>query len=132
MWKGRKYRRSLFKLGWMPGHPTFYIRRSVVEKHGGYENHYFTAADYEFMARYLFKFRVSSYYFPKLIVRMRRGGASNKNLTQRLRANRRDYLAMKKNKIPLPFVVSILKPLSKVHQYSIKKNFGIFLNVFNF
>lgn len=126
VWKGQKYRRNLFRIGWMPGHPTFYIKRSLIEKYGGYENHYFTAADYELMARYLFKHRISAHYLPKLIVRMRRGGASNKNLNQRLRANRRDYLAMKKNNIPLPFVVSILKPLIKIHQYSIKQNLGIF------
>jgi len=122
IWKGKRYHRNLFRIGWMPGHPTFYIKRSLVEKYGGYENHYFTAADYEFMARYLFKHKISSYYLPKLIVKMRVGGASNKNLMRRLRANRRDYLAMKKNNIPMPFVVSILKPLIKVHQYGIKNN----------
>ncbi|MDB5200748.1 MAG: hypothetical protein JWQ27_157 [Ferruginibacter sp.] len=117
IWKGKPYRRYRFQLGWMPAHPTFYIRRSLIEKHGGYESHYFTAADYEFMARYLYKYKVSAFYLPKLIVRMRIGGASNKNIYQRLRANRRDYLAMKKNNIPFAFLVSILKPLSKVHQY---------------
>lgn len=125
-WKGKTYDRNLFKMGWMPGHPTFYIKKEMIDKYGGYENHYFTAADYEFMARYLFKHKISSYYLPKLIVKMRRGGASNKNINQRFRANRRDYLAMKNNHIPLPFIVSILKPLSKVHQYSIKTNLGIF------
>ena len=120
VWKGQKYRRNLFKMGWMPGHPTFYIKKSLIDKYGGYESHYFTAADYEFMARYLFKHRISSYYLPKLIVKMRRGGASNKSISQRLRANRRDYLAMKKNNIPMPFVVSILKPLIKIHQYTVR------------
>ena len=117
IWKGKPYTRNLFKTGWMPAHPTFYIKRELIEKYGGYENHYFSAADYEFMARYLFRHRLSSYYLPKLIVKMRRGGQSNNNLKKRLRANRRDYLAMKKNKIPFAFFVSILKPLSKLHQY---------------
>ncbi|HMJ47543.1 MAG TPA: glycosyltransferase family 2 protein [Ferruginibacter sp.] len=117
VWKGKPYKRSLFRQGWMPAHPTFYIKRSLVEKYGGYENHYYSAADYEFMARYLFTHKLSSYYLPKLIVKMRRGGQSNNDIKMRLRANRRDYLAMKKNKIPFPFIVSILKPLSKLHQY---------------
>ena len=125
-WKGKKYDRNLFKMGWMPGHPTFYVKKSVVDMYGGYENHYFTAADYEFMARYLFRHKISSCYLPKLIVKMRRGGASNNNIKHRFRANRRDYLAMKKNSIPMPFLVSILKPLIKVHQYNIKTNLGIF------
>ncbi len=117
IWKGKPYKRSLFRSGWMPAHPTFYIKRELVEKYGGYESHYYSAADYEFMARYLYKHHLSSYYIPKLIIKMRRGGQSNSSLKTRLRANRRDYLAMKKNKIPFAFFVSILKPLGKLHQY---------------
>jgi glycosyltransferase involved in cell wall biosynthesis len=116
-WQGKPFNRNLFKIGWMPAHPTFYFKRCLLEKFGNYENHFHSAADYEFMCRYLYKNRVSSYYLPKLIVKMRRGGQSNDNLMKRFRANRRDYLAMKKNGIPLPFLVSILKPLSKLHQY---------------
>jgi glycosyltransferase len=69
------------------------------------------------MARYLYKNRVSAYYLPKLIVKMRMGGQSNQTIYKRLRANRRDYLAMKKNNIPFAFFVSILKPLIKVQQF---------------
>ena len=127
-WKGLPYDRRRFKYGWMPAHPTFYIRRELIEKFGGYEPHYFTAADFEFMARYLYRFKISSYYLPKLIVKMRVGGASNESFSRRFRANRRDYLAMKKNKIPFPLIVSILKPLIKMPQfynalfYKISKN----------
>lgn len=116
-WKGLPYDRRRFKYGWMPAHPTFYIRRELIEKFGGYESRYFTAADFEFMVRYLFYFKVSSCYLPRLIVKMRMGGASNESLGRRLIANRRDYLAMKKNKIPFPFIVSILKPLIKMPQF---------------
>ncbi len=117
IWKGRSFKRSRFHYGWMPAHPTFYIKRSLVEKFGFYENHYFTAADYEFMARYLYKNRVTSFYLPKLIVKMRIGGQSNQTIYKRLRANRRDYLAMRKNNIPFAFFVSILKPLIKLNQF---------------
>ncbi len=118
VWKGLPYKRTRFRTGWMPAHPTFYIKRSLIEKYGPYENHYFSAADYEFMARYLFLHRVSSHYLPGIIVKMRNGGISNGSIYRRLRANRRDYLAMKKNKIPFSLIVSILKPLSKIPQYS--------------
>lgn len=116
-WKGLSYKRSRFNYGWMPAHPTFYIRRKLIDQFGGYENHYFTAADYEFMARYLYCHKISSCYLSKMIVKMRNGGASNVNIYRRLRANRRDYLAMKKNRIPFAFIVSILKPLIKIPQY---------------
>ncbi|MBU3715247.1 MAG: hypothetical protein FGM46_09935 [Ferruginibacter sp.] len=117
VWKGKPYKRSLFYYGWMPAHPTFYFKKEFFKKFGGYESHFYSAADYEFMSRYLYTNRISSYYLPKLIVKMRIGGQSNETLKARFRANRRDYLAMKKNGIPIPFIVSILKPLSKLHQY---------------
>lgn len=117
VWKGVPYKRSRYKMGWMPAHPTFYFRRKLLDQLGGYETHYYTASDYEFMARYLYYYRVSSYYIPKLIVRMRTGGMSNVSIYKRLRANRRDYLAMKRNRIPFPFFVSLLKPLIKLHQF---------------
>lgn len=116
-WKGSSYKRSRFRYGWMPAHPTFYIRRELIQQYGLYENHYFTAADYEFMARYLYLHKVSSHYLDSMLVKMRTGGISNGNLKSRFRANRRDFLAMKKNKIPFPFIVSVLKPLIKIPQF---------------
>ena len=116
-WKGLSFKRSRFKYGWMPAHPTFYFRKNLLEKFGYYETHYFTASDYEFMARYLFYFRVNALYIPRLIVKMRTGGMSNISIYKRLRANRRDFLAMKRNRIPFPFIVSLMKPLIKLHQF---------------
>jgi glycosyltransferase involved in cell wall biosynthesis len=121
-WKGLTYKRFRFNYGWMPAHPTFYIRRKLIDQFGGYENHYFTAADYEFMARYLYLHKISAFYLPRLIVKMRNGGISNTTILSRLRANRRDYLAMRHNKIPFAFLVSILKPLIKIPQF--KSNIG--------
>lgn len=116
-WKGISYKRSRFRYGWMPAHPTFYIRRDLIQQYGLYENHYYTAADYEFMARYLYLNKVSSLYLDAMLVKMRSGGLSNVTFKSRFRANRRDYLAMKKNRIPFPFIVSILKPLQKIPQF---------------
>ncbi|MDQ2719764.1 MAG: glycosyltransferase [Bacteroidota bacterium] len=128
-WKGISYKHYRFRYGWMPAHPTFFMRRELIQKYGMYENHYHTAADYEFMARYLYLHKISSTYLEEMIVKMRMGGASNGNWKDRLRANRRDYLAMKKNKIPFAFLVSILKPLIKIPQFkgsfrqkTVKKN----------
>lgn len=116
-WKGANYNRNAFQWGWMPAHPTFYVRREVVEQLGGYETHFFTAADFELMTRYLFKHRISSYYVPELIVKMRKGGMSNGSLKKRLRANRRDYLALKRNGVPFPLFASLFKPVRKLPQY---------------
>jgi len=117
-WKGNPYKRSRFRYGWMPAHPTFYMKRELISQYGCYENHYYTAADYEFMARYLYLHKVSSSYIDTMLIKMRSGGLSNVTLKSRLRANRRDFLAMKKNKIPFSFFVSILKPLIKIPQFN--------------
>lgn len=117
-WTGGKFNINKFRFGWMPAHPTFYFSRSLLDKCGYYETHFFSAADYEFMTRYLFYFKSTAVYIPKLIVKMRMGGLSNSSIYRRLRANRRDYLAMKKNKVPFPFVVAFLKPVIKLHQFT--------------
>jgi glycosyltransferase len=117
-WRGGEFNTNRFRYGWMPAHPTFYFRRNLLDTCGYYETHFFTAADYEFMTRYLYYYKVSAAYVPKLIVKMRNGGMSNGNIFRRLRANRRDYLAMKKNRVPMPFVVAFLKPMIKLHQYT--------------
>lgn len=116
-WKGTSYNRSAFRWGWMPAHPTFYVRRELVEQLGGYETHFFTASDFEFMTRYLYKHRISAFYLPELIVKMRKGGMSNGSIKKRLRANRRDYLALKRNGVPLPFFAALIKPIRKIPQY---------------
>ena len=116
-WKGTDYKRKAFQWGWMPAHPTFYVRREVVQQLGGYETHFYSAADFEFMTRYLYKHRISSFYMPELIVKMRKGGMSNCGWQRRLRANRRDYLALKRNGVPFPFIASIVKPVRKLPQF---------------
>lgn len=120
-WISRPYNRKRFERGWMPAHPTFYVKRSVIDKYGNYETHFVTSSDYEFMCRLLYKHNITSVHLPATVVKMRLGGASNGSLKQRLRANRRDFLAMKKNNIPFPFFISILKPLTKLHQYNWRK-----------
>jgi glycosyltransferase len=117
LWKGRPFHKGLFKKGWMPAHTTFYFRRELIGKFGNYLTHYYSSSDYELMIRFLYRYNASACYLPRLIVKMRRGGLSNNSLFRRLRANRRDYLALKANGVPFPFWVSVLKPLSKLHQY---------------
>lgn len=94
-WKGNEYNRLRFMYGWMPAHPTFYVKKELITQFGDYQTHFYTAADYEFMSRLLFKHKISSFYVPKLLVKMRVGGQSNSTLKARLRANRRDFLAMR-------------------------------------
>jgi hypothetical protein len=101
----------------MPPHPTFFVRRRVYDKLGGFNLAMGSAADYELMLRFLLKHRISSAYIPKVLVKMRTGGISNASLSNRIRANRKDRLAWTINGIePYPFTL-MLKPLRKLGQF---------------
>ena len=118
-WKAGDYRRRSFLFGWMPPHPTFFLRRQGFEIFGGFKATKFTsAADYELMLRVLYKNRVIPIYVPKLLVRMRVGGVSNRSVLNRLRGNWEDFRAWWVNRRwPLLFFTFILKPLRKIPQY---------------
>jgi glycosyltransferase involved in cell wall biosynthesis len=96
-WKSRPYRRGSFARGWSPAHPTFYIRRSALERLGTFDLTYRLAADTEFMMRYLHSGRVRSVYMPCIQVRMRLGGATNKSRSNVLRQNGEIFHALRKH-----------------------------------
>lgn len=116
-WRAGGYRRSKFLFGWMPPHPTFFVRRRCYEQFGLFDLDLRSAADYELMLRFLYKERCSAHYLPEVMVKMRTGGQSNASLRHRLRANREDALAWRKNGLRPYFFTTWLKPLRKVGQY---------------
>ncbi len=116
-WKSRPYERKLFLRGWMPPHPTFFVRRAVYEKLGSFRLDLGTAADYELMLRFLMKHGISTCHIPEVLVVMRTGGAAGRSLFTRLRANRADKRAWKVNGLkPRPWTI-VVKPLSKMGQF---------------
>ncbi len=116
-WKSGDYHISNFKKGWMPPHPTLFIKKDCFIKFGIYNLAYKSAADYDLILRFLFKNQIRVGYIPEVLVKMRVGGLSNKSFKNRINANKEDRLALKLNGIPNPFLVSVLKPLSKISQF---------------
>jgi len=85
-WRAGAFTQSKLPNGWMPPHPTVYVRRELFEKYGLYDTHYRIAADYDWMLRLLTKQTMDVAYFPEVLVHMRTGGTSNrsfKNLWQK-------------------------------------------------
>jgi glycosyltransferase len=119
-WNSGPYRKKNFYFGWMPPHPTFFVRKEVYERAGLFNLSLRSAADYELMLRVLLKHEFSSTYIPRVIVKMRAGGMSNASLGNRLRANKEDRLAWKLNGLEPYFFTLYIKPLRKIHQYIIK------------
>lgn len=77
-WKSRPFRPGLFRSGWMPAHPTFFVRREVYTRWGTFDLSYRIAADVELMMRFLEAHRVNARYLPRLFVKMRAGGVTNR------------------------------------------------------
>jgi glycosyltransferase len=116
-WRAGAFRREAFRHGWMPPHPTFFVRRRVYEQHGLFWLDLGSAADYELMLRLLFRHRISTQYIPRLLIKMRVGGESNVSLKNRLRANRMDRRAWEVNGLQPRFWTLWAKPLRKVGQF---------------
>jgi len=116
-WVSGDFNRFNFLKGWMPPHPTFFVRKEIYEKYGSFDLELNSAADYELMLRFLFKHRISTHYIPKTLVKMRTGGQSNASLKNRFKANQEDKLAWKKNGLKPKFYTTWLKPIRKINQY---------------
>ena len=98
-WKSGGFSKAKLARGWMPPHPTLYLRRSIYQELGGFDTQFRIAADYDSMLRYLGKGGVKPSYLPEVMVRMRLGGESNRSLANVMKKSKEDYLALKKNGI---------------------------------
>lgn len=116
-WNSGDYEHGAFLYGWMPPHPTFFVKRKIYEKYGAFKTNFGTAADYELMLRFLHKHKVSVSYLPKTIVHMRTGGDSNSSLKNRFLANIHDRRAWTVNGLSPRFYTLYLKPLRKLGQF---------------
>ena len=124
-WKSRIFSAGLFKRGWMPAHPTFFVRRHLYEELGGFDLDYKLQADFELTMRFLEIYRINAVYIPRVIVKMRVGGASNQSLSNIIKGNIEAYKACKKNHLSILPIFNILKILSRVPQFFLRpKNFS--------
>lgn len=114
-WRSGRFLRSQLCWGWMPPHPTFYVRRNLVNHLGLFDVKLKIAADYDFMLRYLKDEGLRVVYHPKVMVRMKTGGASNRSLASVLRKSREDYLVIRRNGIG-GLVTLVWKNLRKLPQ----------------
>ena len=119
-WVAGEFYRAGFYWGWMPPHPTFFVRRRVYEQFGMYNLNQGSAADYEMMLRLLFKHRITTKYIPEVLVAMRSGGTSNRSLPNRLKAHHMDWKAWFVNGLtPYPWTI-LCKPLRKIPQFFLR------------
>jgi len=118
-WKSADFNSNLLKKGWMPAHPTLFLKKEVYEKHGNFNLSYKISADYDFMLRILKDESLIFNYLPKVITKMRVGGISNRSLKNIIKKTKEDYRAVLSNNIGGWYLI-FLKNISKVRQFIIK------------
>ena len=116
-WVSKPFKKSLLKQGWMPPHPTLYIKAKLYQKNGLYKCNYKIAADYDFILC-LFKQKDLNFsYVPKVFVKMRMGGTSNRTLRNIVLKSSEDYRILKENNFKYPLFTLTLKNLTKIKQF---------------
>lgn len=118
-WRAGSYDPGLLKRGWMPPHPTLYLRREVFERFGLYDTSFSIAADYDAMLRYLVQGNLKVVYIPEVLVKMRLGGESNRSLERILHKSREDLRAIRKNGVGGIGTLAA-KNISKLGQFIVK------------
>jgi len=98
-WRSGSFSPSRLRFGWMPPHPTLYVRAALVKTLGPFDLRFGIAADYDFVLRYFKHPGVRIAYMPQVVVKMRTGGASNRSLRALLRKSREDLFALRKNQV---------------------------------
>jgi glycosyltransferase involved in cell wall biosynthesis len=116
-WKSGTFNKERFRIGWMPPHPTFFVRRDVYGKYGTFDLNFPLAADYELMLRFLYKYNVSASYIPKCLVKMRTGGRCHPGLINTSNNIIENYRAWKVNGLKSNLFTFLMKPLHKIFQY---------------
>lgn len=115
-WKSGLYDMDAISHGWMPPHPTFYVRRAVYDRLGAFDTRYRIAADYDTVLRFLAVAKIRVAYIPEVLVRMRAGGISNRSLKTIVRKSLEDIDVLQRNKVG-GFWTVVSKNLRKISQF---------------
>ena len=116
LWKSCAFKLSLLKQGWMPAHPTLFLKKEVYEKHGLFDLTYKIAADYDFILRVFKDNSLKFGYLPKVFTKMRVGGASNRSIKNIIQKTKEDYRAISSNQLG-GILTIIRKNTSKIKQF---------------
>lgn len=121
----RYYSSSMFKTFWlrfgfMPAHPSFYVKTEIYRKYGTYSLDYKIASDYDLMVRFFYKYKIKARYIKKDFVTMRIGGMSTKNIANRMLINKEDVVACRKYGLYTNKLFIMFKYLYKIFEFRIR------------
>jgi glycosyltransferase len=117
VWRSGEYTPGAFWRGWMLPHTSLFIARSIFDECGHYRESFKISADYEFMIRAFAMKQRAIRYIPDILVRMRAGGESNRQISNRIRAHIEDFQSWRGDHRAAGIIAVPLKPIRKVHQW---------------
>ena len=115
-WLSKPFNRNNVKHGWMPPHPTLFLKKEVYQKHGLFNTSFKISGDYDFMLRIMLDKEIKLAYLPEVITRMKVGGASTGSTNDILRKKMEDIRALRNNGLPNPLLILATKNLRKLPQ----------------
>jgi glycosyltransferase involved in cell wall biosynthesis len=117
-----KFNPAKFRFGFMPAHPSFFVRKKYFDEIGYYQADYEIAADYELLIRFLYTNKISYKYLPFDIIKMRTGGKSTKSLKSNYILNKEIVRACRENGIYTNMFILLFKYFAKIFEYVNVKN----------
>lgn len=115
--KWRTGKQRPFAKGWLPAHPTFYVKRSIYERYGFFNLNFKLAADFEMMLRLVERHHIKIAYLPMPLVKMRLGGATNRSIKNIIQQDRECVRAFYENGIPVSRLYLLYRLLPKIRQF---------------
>lgn len=115
-YSSKVFKRSLMRLGFMPAHPSFYLKKECFDKYGVYKTDYQIAADFEFLLRVIYKENVKTQYLPIDMVTMRTGGASTSGIESHLKIMKEHLRAFRENGVYTNVVLLCLRYFYKIYE----------------
>ncbi len=122
-WESQPYREGLFEKGWMPAHPSFFVKRDCYSRFGKFDLDLKIQSDFDLTMRFMLVNKIKTQYLPGVMVIMRMGGVTNNRISNVIKGNLEAYSACKKNGLSVTPLFMFRKVLSRIPQFFHKSRY---------
>jgi len=116
-WVSKPFKKGIFKLGWMPAHPTFYCRKNIYEKYGNYNESFKIAGDFELMLRFIECYDINTKFINQNLIKMKTGGISNSGLISKIKILKEEFKAFKINNLRVNRFIYLFSKALKIKEF---------------
>ncbi|MEA1890848.1 MAG: glycosyltransferase family 2 protein [Pseudomonadota bacterium] len=116
-WESQPYKEGLFEKGWMPAHPSFFVKRDCYSRYGKFDLDLKIQSDFDLTMRFMVVHKIKTRYLPGVMVKMRMGGVTNNRISNVIKGNYEAYRACKKNGLSVTPLFMVKKVFSRIPQF---------------